>query len=82
MCSQHVSNSTPHICPLWTYIGGPILGLSLEWIPPYIGGVSQVFELLFDGPIKEAYGKIKEKKISIRKKNIHKLDEIDEKHCC
>jgi hypothetical protein len=23
---------------------------------------------LFDGPIKEAYGKIKEKKISIRKK--------------
>jgi hypothetical protein len=37
---------------------------------------------LFDGPIKEAYGKIKEKKISIRKKNIHKLDEIDEKHCC
>jgi hypothetical protein len=29
----------------------------------YVGGVSNVLEFLFNGPIKEAYSKIKEKKI-------------------
>jgi hypothetical protein len=65
-CSQCVPNMfpiAPHICPLGTYIGGPILGVYVWSEYLYIGGVSKVLEFLFDGPIKEAYSKRKEKKI-------------------